>query len=187
MTNKKDTFLPEGYTVPKSGTNNYTKLEKGKTKLRILSQPIMGWIDWIEEDGKKKPARFEEDNKPAPFNPDNSVKHFWAFKVWNYNEKAIQIYEVTQATIKETITSYNNNPDWGSPLNYDLMIDKTGELMETRYTVMPSPAKELDKDIIAEDKAVQVDLTKLFAGLDPFSFEPTSEKDAEITTEEVGF
>ncbi len=88
-------FLPKNYQAP-NASNKYMKLEKGENKIRILSQPILGWEDWTLE---QKPVRFRFDKKPAKsINAEKPVKHFWAFIVWNYIDEKIQILQITQAT-----------------------------------------------------------------------------------------
>lgn len=172
-------FLPKGYSLPKQ-SGNYTKLEKGKTKLRILSHPIVGWEDWKEEDGKKTPLRFRYENKPEPINPERPVKHFWAFKVWNYNDERVQVFQITQSTIQGALMALLEDDAWGSPTGYDITITRVGDGMETKYSLVPTPPKELPEGIKEKSDSVKVDLEKLFAGLDPFGFEPTSKRESEI-------
>lgn len=172
-------FLPKDYKVPSSG-GNYTKFEEGTTTLRILSAPLLGWVDWKEVEGKKTPLRFAFDNKPEPFNKEKPVRHFWAFKVWNYKTKSIQIWEITQSGIQGKIQSLVTNENWGIPIEYDLDIIREGMgFSDTKYDVQPVPPKALAEDIVAKDKAIKVDLNKLLADLDPFDFEATSKKEAQ--------
>src|SRR5690606_20654859 len=89
-------FLPEGYEAPQ-GTGNYMKLQSGENKFRILSKPIIGWLDWKDN----KPYRFRIKERPEKPMGDKPVRHFWAFIVWNYNAEAVQILEITQATIQK--------------------------------------------------------------------------------------
>jgi hypothetical protein len=65
-----------------------------------------------------------------------------------------------------------DNEDWGDPKGYDMTITKTGEDLETKYTVQPSPHRELteeEKELIGETKVV---LEALFEGEDPFDYTP---------------
>jgi hypothetical protein len=139
-------FLPEGYEQPESG-GNYMKLQDGENKIRILSKPIVGWMDWKDK---------------------NPIKHFWAFIVWNYNDQAIQVLEITQQTIQSAITNLNKDEDWGAPYEYDIKIVKKGKDMETKYSVTPSPKKPLTDQIkqAALDKPCYLDA--LFSGTDPW-------------------
>lgn len=68
-------FLPIGYEAPKS-SNFYMKLQDGENKIRILTQPILGWEDWIEN----KPFRYRMENKPKKsFDPKKPLRHFLEF------------------------------------------------------------------------------------------------------------
>lgn len=161
-------FLPQGYEPPQ-GNSNYMKILKGENRIRILSKPIIGWLDWKEN----KPLRFEMNNKPsAPVDPTKKIKHFWAFCVWNYAEKKVQILEVTQASIQSKINALSKDEDWGSPLNYDLKIIRTGEDMSTSYEVNPVPSKPIDTAIAIEYSAMIIDLNALYKGEDPFAMMP---------------
>lgn len=164
MENNND-FLPSGYVQPISGGNNYMKIKQGENKFRILSKPIVGWLDWQD----KKPLRFDFKNKPNAIDPTKPVKHFWAFVVWNYNDKAINILEITQSSIQQAITALTKDDDWGSPFGYDIKIVRTGEKMETTYTVNPVPHKPITDDVKKAYFEKPVILEKLFKGEDPFS------------------
>lgn len=179
MTTQQDSFLPEGYEAPKSG-QNYFKLEKGENRFRILSKPILGWIDWAQlDDGSRRPLRYRMKDKPSkPFDPKKPVRHFWAMLIWNYKLDCIQIMEITQATIQESISSLSADPDWGKPFDYDIKIIRTGEGLETSYTVNPVPhkpiSKEINEAIIAKGN---INLDKLYDGGDPFEAVVTEAKE----------
>ncbi len=139
-------FLPQDYEAPVSSAHNYFKFEKGENRFRILSKPIIGWLDWQD----KKPLRFRFDKKPtAPIDPKKPIKHFWAFVVWNYKSEALQILEVTQSSIQGAIQSLTRDADWGSPFLYDIKVIKAGELLDTTYTVNPVPHKPVTKEVQA--------------------------------------
>ncbi len=165
MTTNTNGFLPEGYEAPKGGSN-YFKFEKGENRIRILSRPILGWLDWQDN----KPIRYRMNEKPAkPVDPKKPVRHFWAMVVWNYRHEAIQVMEITQATIQQSITSLASDPEWGNPSKYDIKITKTGEGMETSYSVNPSPHKPLAEEIqLAIQAKGEINLDKLYECGDPF-------------------
>lgn len=157
-------FLPQGYEQPKTGSN-YMKLKAGENKFRILSKPIIGWLDWQD----KKPLRFPFNKKPLkPIDPEKAIKHFWAFVVWNYSEEQINILEITQSSIQSAIKSFTDEADWGSPFGYDIKIVRTGEKMETEYKVMPVPHKPVTAEIKKAYADKPVNLEALFDGADPF-------------------
>lgn len=155
-------FLPADYKSPAS--NNYTKIQDGDNKFRILSQPIIGYEDWKD----KKPYRFRQ--KPLKsFDESKLVKHFWAMIVWNYQEQAIQIFQVTQATIKDTLHALSLDADWGVPYGYDIKITKKGTGKETSYMTIGLPHKPIADHIKEAFYAKRCSLEALFDGSDPFS------------------
>jgi hypothetical protein len=157
-------FMPEGYEVPSS--SNYLKLQPGDNKFRIVSKPIIGWLDWED----KKPLRFHMQNKPqSSIDPAKPIKHFWAMSVWDYKSNKVSILEITQKTIQTAIEGLARNTDWGSPLNYDLTINKSGSGMDTEYAVIPIPPKPLPEEIQTVVIGTQVNLEALFEGKDPFA------------------
>jgi hypothetical protein len=171
-------FLPNDYEVPSSGSN-YMKFEQGENKFRILSSPILGWEYWLDEGNSRKPIRTPIDK---PFttlqieDPDK-IKHFWAMVVYNYNEKKIQILEITQKGIQKTLRALAKDEDWGSPvMTYDIVVTKTGEKMETKYEVLPKPAKKIDPGIVQLYEDMHINLKALFEGKDPFASEANGEE-----------
>ena len=156
--------MPDGYEVPK-GESNYLKFQSGENKFRILSQPVIGWLDWQD----KKPLRFPISQKPlSPIVADKPIKHFWAMIVWNYNLSAIQILEITQAGIQKSIKALADDDEWGSPYGYDIKVTKSGEKLETEYKVNPSPHKHVTQEMLDAFNKKPIYLGALFQGADPF-------------------
>ncbi len=156
-------FLPTDYESPKV-TGGYTRFDEGSTKLRILSSVLLLWVTWNE--GQPERARYDgPDSKPH-----TGSKHTWAVKVYNYGEGAVQVWEIHQATIRNTLKDLAANEDWGNPLAYDITINRTGTTMsDTKYTVTPSPAKALPEDIMKTIQDTNVNLEALLTGDNPFS------------------
>ncbi len=158
-------FLPNDYQAPKS-SNHYMKFQEGENKFRILSQPIIGWEDWID----KKPIRFRFDQKPGrSVDPKKPIRHFWAMVVWNYNAEEIQILHLTQATLRKSLESLCTDKDWGLPYFYDLKVMKTGEGIETEYVLNPLPHRALSPHIRQLFNERPCHLEALFDNEDPFS------------------
>ena len=67
--------------------------------------------------------------------------------------------------------SFNNNSKWGDPTKYDLTITKTGQQILTRYTVVPSPHSDLDKEVEKAYKGMTIKLENLFDDESPFEGE----------------
>lgn len=178
-------FLPEKYEVP-SSSDRYMKFVKGENRFRILCSPILGYEWWNEEDGKRMPIRVRM-GEGIPTNlvddPD-SIKHFWAMVVWNYQTEKVQILEVTQKGIQKTLRALAKDEDWGSPvMTYDVVVTRNGDGMETKYEVLPKPAKALDKAIVQLYKDTPINLEALFDSKDPFATESVDPKEVEEALE----
>lgn len=163
LNGNSDGFLPDNYEAP-SGNAAYMKLQDGENKVRILSKPIIGWLDWKD----KKPFRFKMANKPDKPMEKGPIKHFWAFLVWNYDDQSIQILEITQQTIQKAIQDYSKNDEWGAPFFYDLKIIRKGKDLDTEYSIMPSPKKDLSEEIKKAALEKPANLEALYDGADPW-------------------
>lgn len=140
MTNNDD-FLPKDYEVP--STSRYMKLEEGDNMFRILGSAITGTEYWKTVAEARKPIRL----KPGEVVPVGELeenpktgeiempKHFWAFPVFNYGDKMVQILEITQKTIQKAIKGLIDNPKWGDPKGYDITVGRSLENGKTTYTV----------------------------------------------------
>lgn len=174
-------FLPQGYQVPASN-DKYMKFQPGENRFRVVSnKAITGWEWWTEDsEGKRKPVRIPHSQRipVEEIDEPDKIKHFWAFVVWNYKEEKIQILEVTQKGIQRTLESLVNDADYGSPRNYDIVVRKTGEGMETRYEVMPKPPKAIDAGVIKLFEDMQINLNALYEGKDPFEATIEAEDEA---------
>lgn len=169
-----DSFLPTDYKMP-STEGGYMKLKAGQNKFRILASAIVGWEYF---DVNNKPQRFTMDNQPV--NPKDikidektgkpqKIKHFRAFPVYNYQTNAIEILELTQTGIMGTIKEYIDNPKWGSPTGYDIIVARTGEGLDTEYTVTVDPKEDLTKEIKEAYESMNIYIDALFTGDNPFT------------------
>lgn len=173
MTTTKDSWLPEGFEIPNKDTG-YVRYEQGPNKFRILSKPVLGYEAWIDaqytENKKPKPERYRMGEQMTQKKEwSQNPKHFWAFVVWNYRIKKIQILNVTQITIQRALEDLYRNEDWGEPFGYDITITKTGQGLEATYGVQPSPHKPLDPEIKKAYEALTINLDALFSSEDPFA------------------
>ena len=165
MTNS---FLPADYKSP-STEGGYMKFKAGQNKFRVLGSALIGW-EYFNQDNK--PQRFAFDQKPtAPkdIKADGKVKHFRAFPVYNYQTNSIELLELTQSSIMGTIKEYIDNPKWGNPTAYDIIVGRTGEGLETEYTVTVDPKEEITKDIKEAYEGMNIYMEALFVGENPFT------------------
>lgn len=169
-----DSFLPENYEAPKAGGGNYTKLQDGETRLRILSNPIFGFEYW-NTDGKPVRVQQRPNGKPADMRlVDNNgreekIKEFWAMKVYNYNEQQMQVCQITQSQIKNALAELSRDADWGHPKQYDVKITRSGKGLETKYVVTPVVPKPVSEEVKKAYGATPINLEALFSGDDPFA------------------
>lgn len=162
---KNMAFLPKGYQAP-GASGHYMKFQQGDNKFRILSAPLLGWEDWLEQ----KPMRYAYDKKPATsFDPEKPMRHFWAMIVFNYAEETIQILHLTQRSIQKEIEAYVNNSDWGAPYFYDFTVKKEGDKLTTKYFVQPSPHKPVHDYVKQCFDETPIRLEALISGDDPFA------------------
>lgn len=167
---QNDNFFPqENYQVP--STSNYLKLTEGSHKFRVLSSAVVGF-EYFNTNNKPVRSKVMFEDIPDDMKEDGRVLHFWSFCVWNYDAKRVQILEITQKSIMNQMKNYIDNPDWGNPKTYDITINRKGTTKnDTEYTVMPSPHKPIDKDIIDTYQKLNVKLDALFENKDPFATE----------------
>ncbi len=167
----ENTFLPPNYKTPEG---NYMKFKPGENTFRVLGHAITGWEYWNQEN---KPIRCRQEPVGTP--PDikvdddgkKSVRHFWAFVAYNYESEKIQILEITQKGVMESVKALVQNPKWGDPTGYDITVTRDGTGFDTTYQVMPNPHSVMDVNVSDKYLAMKIDLEALFSGGDPFASE----------------
>lgn len=168
-----DNFLPQDYKEPQG---NYVKLPIGRTQLRILSSAVIGWEYWNREN---KPVKQKEAYKGIPDDVGidqisgraKKPQHFWAFVVWNYTAEQVQIMQITQKGLQSSLRALIEDPAWGNPKEYDIVITKSGSGLDTDYKVMPSPKSKAPEVDIS-----YINLEALFEDKDPFAGKTSMDK-----------
>lgn len=183
-----DFFEDTNYEVPQK-PSGYMKFTPGDNRIRILGTflegtAIKGYVYWITgKDGGRVPVRKRE-NEPIVTleleDGEDSVRYFWSLPVYNYNLELVQILEITQRSVQKAITALAKDKDWGSPTGYDILINQTGQKLETRYTVQPKPAKPLAPEILKAYKDKNINIQALFKGEDPFKQAEEEEEEIEV-------
>lgn len=175
-------FLPDGYEAPVT-ISRYMKLEEGDNTFRVLSSAVVGYEYWNTEG---RPIRLKKYPETLPSDirrerdGTSRIKHFWAFTVWNYSVGKVQMLEITQSTIQNGIRNLVSDVDWGNPKGYDIKIIRSGEGLETEYTINPKPHSAVKPEIISELANTPVDLQNLFVGLDVFDVRSSDGKPAPV-------
>lgn len=161
-------FLPDGYDSMKMDKPYWrlAQMKEGDNKLRIVSKPIAGWIDWQDN----KPLRFRPENKPkSSVDPLKPFKPFWACYVWDYARESLFILEITQGGVLKALSAFGSDSDWGDFTKYDIKIKKEGTGKETKYHVTPMPHKPISDVIALAIKKIPVRLEALYDGGDPWN------------------
>ena len=165
-----DNFFPTSdYKIPT--TSNYMRFVEGDNTFRVLSSAIVGYEYWNTQN---KPIRSREvfDYIPEDIKVEKDgstrINHFWAFAVWNYEAKKIQILQLTQKGVMKYIQGLVKNPKWGNPKGYDITVNRTGSGFDTEYAPMASPHSEIDKTILEKYERTNINLEALYDGEDPF-------------------
>lgn len=163
--NNDNFFGDANYKMPE--TSNYMKFKEGENVFRVLSSAIIGYEYFNNEN---KPVRSKEpfDTLPSDIKKDGTIKHFWAFVVYNEDAKRIQILELTQKSIMATMQAYIKNPKWGDPKSYDFIVTRTGSGMDTEYATTVNPKAPVEEKVTEQFKKLNIDLTLLFVNEDPF-------------------
>ena len=168
-------FLNNIKRAPESGGGgSYVKLMQGKNTFRIVGHVddngfINGMLGWANnEDGGRKPYRWKV-GEEAPRNFEDKPKEFFAMKVYNYAEERVQVLEITQKILKDTLSSYCHDADWGDPRGYDIDIIKNGEGLETSYAMVAKPHKKMTDEQRQVCIDTKVDLHALYQSGDPFA------------------
>lgn len=173
--------IPKTFTEQDS-KSNYTKLTAGKHRLRVLGDAISGWVWWLDTpEGGRKPVRVQE-HETVPVSEGENAKKFLAFPVLNYTSGNVQVWEVTQKTIKKELMALEADPDWGDLKTYDIEIERTGnDLQSTKYRVSPKPKQELNEEIQANILTNGLpELKALYLSEDPFTFVLTDEQEKSL-------
>lgn len=171
-------FLPDNYKEPEAPSLYFQKIPEGETRIRILDKAQLGWQGWKDSDDPDKkgiPVRIQDDNPigypvDAFENTIRDIKFIWALPIYNYSANCVQLWAISQKTIRDRLNELNRKASWGDPVNYDIIIDRTGtEMSNTVYSLTPEPKEELSADkwadyLVWKDK---FDMEKWWEGQDP--------------------
>ena len=164
-----DFFPTEDYKIPE--TSNYMKLTEGEHTFRVVSSAITGF-EYFNKENKPIRSREPFEEVPNDIKKDGRINHFWAFIIWNYDAKRLQIMEITQKTIMTPLKVLIDNPKWGSPKKFDITITRKGSgFNDTEYAVMPNPHTEVSEETADAFLNTNIKLENLYNGKDPFTGE----------------
>ena len=184
-------FLPDSYEAP---AGKYMKFKDGNNEFRVVGNSIVGMELWINKKAVRRimSKPFTRDElEQADVNKDGSLstpKHFWAFPVIDMADSTVKVLEVTQKSIQDALRVYVEDKDWGDPKQYNVLVKRGGSGLETSYSVIVKPKKELgnDEQQAWEDvKKKGFDIKELLTSGDPFI--PVPKKSDEISIDDIPF
>jgi len=76
----------------------------------------------------------------------------------------------------KAIKELTQDDDWGDPSQYDIVINRMGESLDTEYSVRTKPKKDMKKEIKEQYESMTIDLTALFRGADPYNANTTQDE-----------
>jgi|TARA_R100000501_G_scaffold14566_1_gene26406 hypothetical protein len=168
--NMTNGLLPNDYDIPSASNSLFFRLQKGENKFRILDTPLTGYV-WFENtiDGLK-PQRCR-DSADIPTGTEKP-KHFWFMPVAVDDE--IKLLEITQKTVLNELAILDRSPVWGNLSKYEVIVTRSGEGLDTKYSVTPCPksANKMEAQYVDFRKGYKPD--NLFSGLSVVADKVTS-------------
>jgi len=172
---------------PEAIPSNFMKLQPGENKIRIASQTFHFKKHGFKSEGKYSSKICQGENCPY-CQQGNEPKNRYAWIVLDRKEqnpeRMVKVLEVGWQ-IYGQLLAYAKDEDYGPLTGYDIKIKRTGEGLETEYSVVASPKKseitDEEKKAITESK---IYLEKLFGG---GRFTKVEEPDELSVEEEVPF
>jgi hypothetical protein len=161
------------YKSPLQSSKYFKMQDEGAYLLRIITpkeQVVSYFSEFIDTyEGKKKVNAPDKGDGVIPIGEsEQGFKLRWAVSVLNQETKQVQVWEITQVSIRDflfAIAKGKIKNDW---TKFDIQVTKKGQKMETTYTLIAgdtSPLSKEDQAIIAE---TPVNLEALVEGKDPF-------------------
>ena len=103
------------------------------------------------------------------------VKFAIAVPVYNYESSSVQIMQLSQKSLQNELDDISQMEDYANLLEWDFVLGKEGNGLETRYSLRPVPRKKGTQDSIesawTDARAAGFDIGRLLTGENPFKAE----------------
>lgn len=135
------------------GSSDYLKLAKGENRVRIVSGPIAVWTSFNREatGDEPKTRKFITEEGAKAFNAtvpkDQQAKKRYAMWVLDRASDEILLAKFGSSIMK-AVKALSLDSDYGFEglPPYDIKITKTGEGLDTEYSVLNAPPVPLTED-----------------------------------------
>ena len=176
------------------GYLNPSKIQSGSSvRFALLDDnPLEFYEVWGDAtDGGVKPFRFSNDPTPDDIEAElgsaytrrlnrdgtapDAVKFAIAVPVYNHDTSKVQILQLSQKSIIRELDSISQMEDYSNLLEWDFVLGKEGNGLNTEYSLRAVPRKKNTEPTIQEAwKEVQAggfDISRLLSGTNPFKEE----------------
>ena len=83
---------------------------------------------------------------------------------------------MTQSTVQKQLTELDRNSEWGNLTAYDVIVTRSGDGMDTTYTVTPCPKAPVANEV----KGALAEFKKTYEPNKVFESTPTAEGEEEL-------
>jgi hypothetical protein len=139
--------------------------EKGDNTFRFVCNPVWGYrytYDFREEDKEEEYPFYEFGAKGVD---EDKMKIVMKAVVWDVENKDLKFIEISQNTIINAIQAYSDNDKYGDPKGYNIVVRKTGEGRDTRYSVIAEPPEDQSEDLKEALNKVEINPDSFFYNL----------------------
>ncbi len=121
--------------VEASSAGSFVKLKTGENVVRLMSEPEVFWKSWDQETKTGKTYKTEKDAKG-----DKKAKKKFGAWVIDRTDGEIRILEMGATIVgKIKALSLSKHYAFDTLPGYDIIINKTGSDLLTKYDVVPAP------------------------------------------------
>ncbi len=176
------------------GYLNPSKIPLGKSARFALYPDLIEYFEtWGEKtDGKRQPVRFATEPTPADVESamrranlnhainkhsgdPEGVKYVLTFAVYEYDSGEVKVLPLSQPTIRNQLSEFDNKPDYDPITDWDLELSKKDDNGFTKYTLMILPRRKTAQAAMdaAWEEAQEngFDLSRLITNGNPFKAE----------------
>tara|TARA_Y100000593_G_scaffold51643_1_gene96994 strand:- start:2475 stop:3059 length:585 start_codon:yes stop_codon:yes gene_type:complete len=173
------------------GYLNPSKIQSGTSvRFALLEETPLEFFEvWGEaQDGSVKPFRFTDEPTPEDIetefgadydrrlNRDGTApepaKFAIAVPVYNHDAGSVQVLQISQKSINRELDSISQMEDYANLLEWDFVLGKEGNGLNTEYSLRAVPRKKGSNDVLQEAweeaQSGGFDIGRLLTGGNPF-------------------